>query len=78
MFSYYLHHIQRVLIEQNSVKCVQKIMYFNYMHVVYLSQQSRLTLLTMLTQFIRKINIGFHLHLLPKDVHSRNSTNKNL
>jgi len=46
------------------------------MHVVYLSQQSRLTLLNMLTQFIRKFSTGFHLLLLPKNVHSRNSTNE--
>jgi len=84
-----------VRIEHISVKCVQKIIYFNRMHVVYLSQQSRLTLVNMVTQFIRKFYIGFHLTqrcavskfnkwksfifplLLPKDVHSRNSTNEN-
>jgi len=48
------------------------------MHVVYLSQQSRFTLLNMITQLIRKFYIGFHLHLLPKDVNSQNSTNENL
>jgi len=34
------------------------------MHLVYLSQQSRVTLLYMFTQFIKKFYIGFHLHLL--------------
>jgi len=38
------------------------------MHVVYLSQQSRLTLFNMLTQFIRKFYTGFHLLLLPKNI----------
>jgi len=64
-------------IEQKSVKYFQKIIYFNWMHDVYLSQQSRLTLLNMLIQFIKKLYIHFYL-LLPKDGHSRNSTNENL
>jgi len=43
-----------VCIEKNSVKYIQKVIYFYWMHIVYLSQESRLTLLSMLTQFIRK------------------------
>jgi len=49
------------------------------MHVLsQSSNQSRLTLLSMLTNFIRKFYKGFHLLLLPKNVHSQNSTNENL
>jgi len=36
------------------------------------------SLLNMATQLIRKFYVGFHLRLLPKNVHSPNSTNKNL
>jgi len=48
-------------------------------------QQTRLTLLSMRTQFIKKFYAGFHIlllqsfHLLrlPQDVYTRNSTNEN-
>jgi len=68
----------KVYIKRNSVKNVQKVIYLNRMHDVYLSQQSRLTLLNMLTKLIKKFYIGFYLLLLLQDVHSRNSTNENL
>jgi len=55
-----------VCIEQNSVKYIQKVIYFNWMHVVYLSQQSRLTLLNMLTRFIRKFLQVFIFFFYPK------------
>jgi len=67
-----------VCIERRSVKYVQKITFFNWMHGVYLSPQSRLTLLNMITQFIKNFYRGFHLLLLPQDKHSRNSTNEKL
>jgi len=55
-----------VCIEQNSVKYIQKVIYFNWMHVVYLSQQYRLTLLNMLTRFIRKFIQVFIFFFYPK------------
>jgi len=45
-----------VCIEQNSVKFIQEIFYFNWMHDIFLNT---------LTQFIKKFYICFNLFLLP-------------